>query len=206
MSKTVIALIILAIIIVGFIGWQLSLPFNQQIFHYKQLYDKMSETEYLQGLRDFCRYNLSNSIDGLNYSQLITWEHKYLTYTQNDFTRREMPIAILNSYITDGIAFGRCGEFALLYTGLCLANDIPVRLILDESSWTNKSKTGGAGDHVWNQIYENDRWITVDPTENRINDPKMYVRDWNKEVNNVVAIWKDASGNMVVVDVTKTYE
>ena len=206
MSKTVIALIILAVIIIGFIGWQLLLPFNPQVFHYKQLYDKMSGTEYLQDLIKFCKNDLNDSIEGLNYSQLVTWERKYLTYTRNEFTRREMPIDILNSYITDGVAFGRCGEFALLYTGLCLANNIPVRLILDESSWTNKSKTGGAGDHVWNQIYENDRWITVDPTEQRFDDPKMYVADWNKEVNNVVAITKDSSGNMVVVDVTKTYE
>lgn len=206
MSKTIIALIILAIIIVGFIGWQLSLPFEPQVFHYKQLYNEMSKTEYLQDLRDFCKNELGDSIEGLNYFQLVAWEHKYLTYTKEDFARREMPINVLIPYVTEGVAFGRCGEFALLYTGLCLANDIPVRLILDESSWTNKSKTGGAGDHVWLEIWTENRWVHTDPTEQRFDEPKMYAVDWNKEVNNVVAIWKDASGNIVTEDVTKDYQ
>lgn len=203
MSKTVIALIILAIIIVGFIGWQLSLPFNQQTFHYKQLYNEIDKPEYLQDLREFCRYNLSDSIDGLNYSQLVAWEHKYLTYTRNEFTRREMPIAILNSYIRDGIAFGRCGEFALCATGLLLANGYQTRLILDISK---PSSDKVAGDHVWIEIWTNNRWLHIDPTEQRFDEPKMYSTDWNKEVNNVVAITKDGSGNMVTEDVTKSYQ
>ena len=201
MSKTIIALIILAIIIVGFIGWQLSLPFNTQTFHYKQLYNKMSKTEYLQSLIEFCENDLGDSIDGLNYSQLVTWEHRYLTYTKESFTRREMPIDILNSYIRDGVAFGRCGEFALLYNGLCLANGYKTRLVLDESTPSPPN-----GDHIWLEIWTENRWVHVDPTEQRFDEPKMYSRDWNKEINNVVAITKDDSGKMVTIDVTKNYQ
>jgi transglutaminase-like putative cysteine protease len=112
-----------------------------------------------------------------------------------------MPIDILNSYITDGVAFGRCGEFALLYNGLCLTNGYKTRLVLDESTPSPPN-----GDHVWLEVWTENRWVHVDPTEQRFDEPKMYAVDWNKEVNNVVAITKDSSGNMVVVDVTKTYE
>ena len=163
----------------------------------------MSKPEYLQDLREFCKNDLGDSIDGLNYSQLVTWEHRYLTYTRNEFTRRELPIDILIPYITDGIAFGRCGEFVLCANGLLLANGYQTRLILDISK---SSGDKVAGDHVWIEIWTENRWVHVDPTEQRFDDPKMYVRDWNKEVNNVVAITKDDSGNMATEDVTRVYQ
>jgi transglutaminase-like putative cysteine protease len=114
-----------------------------------------------------------------------------------------MPIAILKPYVNDGLAFGRCGEFALCYNGLCLANGYETRLIVDDSKTTG-NKT--AGDHVWVEVKDDGNWIHVDPTEAHFNDPKMYVRDWKKEVNHVVAITKDDSGNMVTIDVTKEYQ
>jgi hypothetical protein len=165
----------------------------------------MSEPEYIQTFRDFCKNELNDSIENLNYSQLVVWEHKYLTYTQENFARREMPIIILKSYITDGIAFGRCGEFALLFNGLCLANGYKTRLVFDASVLTNRSKSS-AGDHVWVEVWVDNRWLHIDPTENRINDKYMYYNDWNKDINNVVAITKDDSGNVVTVDVTKDYQ
>lgn len=206
MSKKKIVLILLIIIFGGYVGWQLlSSPIHTQTYHYKWLYNKMSEPEYIQTFRDFCKNELNDSIENLNYSQLVVWEHKYLTYTQENFARREMPIIILKSYITDGIAFGRCGEFALLFNGLCLANGYKTRLVFDASVLTNRSKSS-AGDHVWVEVWVDNRWLHIDPTENRINDKYMYAVDWNKEINNVVAITKDDSGNVVTVDVTKDYQ
>lgn len=206
MSKKKILLIILLIIFGGYVGWQLfSSPIRTRTYHYKWLYNEMSEPEYIQTFKDFCKNELNDSIENLNYSQLVSWEHKYLTYTQNQFTRREMPINILKPYTTDGIAFGRCGEFALLFNGLCLANGYKTRLVFDESVLTNQSKSS-AGDHVWVEVWTNNRWIHIDPTEQRFDEPKMYAVDWNKEINNVVAITKDNSGNVVTVDVTKDYQ
>ena len=206
MSKKKIVLILLIIIFGGYVGWQLlSSPIHTQTYHYKWLYNKMSEPEYIQTFRDFCKNELNDSIENLNYSQLVVWEHKYLTYTQENFARREMPIIILKSYITDGIAFGRCGEFALLFNGLCLANGYKTRLVFDASVLTNRSKSS-AGDHVWVEVWVNNRWLHIDPTEQRIDEPKMYAVDWNKEINNVIAITKDDSGNVVTVDVTKDYQ
>jgi hypothetical protein len=203
MSKKKILLILLVIIFGGYAGWQLLMPNEPIVNLYKWKYEEMSKPEYLQSLRDFCDNNLHDSIKNLNYSQLITWEHKYLTYTSYEFKREDMPIAILKSYITDKIAFGRCGEFALCYNGLCLANGYKTRLIIDDSKATG-NKT--AGDHVWVEVWADNRWIHIDPTEQRIDQPKMYAVDWNKEINNVVAITKDDSGKMITIDVTKDYQ
>ena len=63
-----------------------------------------------------------------------------------------------------------------------------------------------ADDHVWVEVWSENRWIHIDPTEQRIDQPKMYAIDWNKEINNVVAITKDDNGNMVTIDVTKDYQ
>lgn len=202
MSKKKIIVLILCIMLGSYVTWELLHLTNPLIEDYKYRYEQMSKPEYLQALRDFCTNELHDSIENLNYSELVAWEHKYLRYTPNQFTRRELPIDILQLYITDGIAFGRCGEFALCYNGLCLANGYKTRLVLDESKATGNKL---AGDHLWVEIEINGTWTHVDPTESRFNDPKMYVKDWNKEINNVVAITKDDSGKIITLDVTKNY-
>jgi hypothetical protein len=271
MSKKKIALILLSIIFLSYAVWELLLPNDPLVNIYKMKYEDMSKPEYLQQLRDFCRYNLSDPIDNLSYSELVTWLHKYLTYTKQEFNRRDMPIDILADYVKHGVAFGRCGEFALCMNGLLLADGYKTRLIMDESKavtqytfsdtltardgvqyyefpdqkvgiitsqkvlvdgnpykehvalnssfvyFPNPPKAGStiyiefsyykkAGDHVWVEVWSENRWIHVDPTEQVIDKPKMYVIDWGKEVNNVVAITKDDSGNVVTIDVTKDYQ
>lgn len=70
-------------------------------------------------------------------------------------------------------------------------NDHRARLILDMS------------DHAWTEVWnvELSMWIHVDPSEKRINDPKMYERDWKK---NLKAIYAFENGKLE--DVTKTYK
>jgi hypothetical protein len=277
MSRKKIVLILLAIIFGGYVGWQLLIPNNSLVNLYKWRYEEMSKPEYLKALRDFCRNDLRDPIENLTYSELIAWEHEYITYTPQQFNREEMPIAILRPYVNDGIAFGRCGEFALCMNGLLLANGYKTRLIIDASKPVTRFKfadnmisqnsqnmysypdqkvgkiiqdsivvkindskineptkhgiyiTGSylyfitpienglkvsvefeyyksADDHVWVEVWDNNRWIHIDPTEQRIDQPKMYAVDWNKEINDVVAITKDDSGKMVTIDVTKEYQ
>jgi hypothetical protein len=52
---------------------------------------------------------------------------------------------------------------------------------------------------VWEEA-EN-RWVHVDPSEKRIDDPLMYERDWKKSLSNIYAF---ENGKME--DVTKSYK
>lgn len=288
MSKKKIVLVLLVIIFGGYAGWQLLMPNEPTVNIYKLRYEEMSKPEYLQALRDFCKNELNDSIENLNYSQLVVWEHKYLTYIESQFQREEMPIAILTPYIRDGFSLGRCGEFSLCMNGLLLANGYKTRLVVDASKSVTKfkfstsmiannsrvvytypdqkvgtiiqdsihvkingseikepSKHGiyvsgsyvhfdttspedgssiylefeyykKANDHVWIEVWADNRWIHLDPTEQRIDQSKMYAVDWNKEINNVIAITKNADPNvsfdvwvksgMVTIDITKDYQ
>ncbi len=197
---------IIALIILITIGvyWSF-LPvsrYDQLITFYLDKYQKMAKQENIDAFKNYCSFNLSDPIMGFNYTELLTWEQRHIiyipTYDSILSDRRNMPVEILDR-IGDGTTrmganqwvMGRCGEFSLLYTGLCLANGIEVRLVVDESKMYNASKTGGAGDHMWNEVLVSGEWIHIDPTENRVNDSKMYVRDWNKDVNLVYAIQND---------------
>lgn len=204
---------IVLIILIGLGIWYGLKPtttYDQMIKFYSDEYKAMAKSDYIVQLKDYCILSLDDPIDGLNYTELLAWERRHLTYygIEFSFERHNMPIDILtpvsilqsingvNTVVKNDTA-GRCGEFSLLYTGLCLANGIQVRLIVDQSNMKNYSKTGGAGDHMWNEVLDNGTWTHVDPTENRINDPTMYARPpeeggWNKDVNKVYAIDNDS--------------
>jgi hypothetical protein len=172
-------------------------------------YQTMATSMYKQKLRNFCRYNLSDPIDGLNYTRLVYWEHRHLIYvpTNEQFQRRYMAIDILLG------GFGRCGEFSQLYTGLCLANGIPVRLVVDQSEFTEYDLKNGlaAGDHQWCEVKVNGTWVPVEVTQSLegswgliINQPHFYRDVWHKDVNNVEAIWIE-NGTIQTADVTSIY-
>lgn len=191
--KTIVVIVLSTIIIGGIIYYMTrpSYPFIVNIYKYR--YSQMSTLEMRESLIDYSKNVLNDSIVGLNWYELAGWEHRYLHYTSGNLAnpRPELPIPILER------GLGRCGEFVLLYTGLCLTNDIPVRLVIDCSAKTDNRTTA---DHVWNEVYVNGRWVHIDPTEKRINDPYMYVRDWDKNVNLVYAITDSE-----IIDVTDTY-
>ena len=162
---------------------------------YRERYDKMAEPQYLKNFKRYAKEVLNDPLEGLDWRDLLNWEHRHLEYTKGDLPspRAEMPVDITKQ------AKGRCGEFALLYNGLLLANDYDCRLIIDCSTLNDKSKAA-AGDHVWNEVHFDGRWTHVDPTERRINQPLMYALDWNKDVNLVYAIAKKG-----IMTVTETY-
>jgi len=163
---------------------------------YGQRYDRMATQEYRRQLMDYARSVLHDPIEGLNWKQLLDWEHRHFRYTKGELPkpRAELPVDI----IVQGE--GRCGEFSLLYNGLLLANGYQTRLVIDCSTLQDKSKKV-AGDHVWVEVLIDGAWVHVDPTEKRINQPSMYVLEWDKDVNLVFAI----SEKEKIVEVTKTY-
>ena len=118
-------------------------------------------------------------------SELLAWLHATVKWTEGSIIRHNDPLQIIN------FGKGRCGEFSILFTALCLAHNYRARLILDMS------------DHVWTEIWDNNlkKWIHVDPSEKRIDDPMMYERDWKKNLTRVYALENGNSEN-----VTRNYK
>jgi transglutaminase-like putative cysteine protease len=117
--------------------------------------------------------------------ELLDWIHEKVSWSDNEMERHSDPLEIL------AYGKGRCGEFSILFTALCLANGYRARLILDMT------------DHVWTEVWEEaeNRWVHVDPSEKRVDDPLMYERDWKKSLSNVYAF---ENGKME--DVTSSYK
>ena len=90
--------------------------------------------------------------------ELLDWMHERLKFDKGDIIRHNDPKEIL------AYGRGRCGEFSILFTSLCLVHGYRARLILDMT------------DHVWTEVWDNkkDGWVHVDPSEKRIDDPFMY--------------------------------
>jgi hypothetical protein len=162
---------------------------------YRERYYEMAKPEYLKNFKQFARAVLKDPIEDLDWKSLLNWEHRHLEYTRGELPkhRAEMPMDIIKQ------ARGRCGEFALLYNGLLLADAYSCRVIIDCSALNDKSKAA-AGDHVWNEVQLDGIWVHVDPTERRINQPLMYAQEWNKDVNLVYAVAKKG-----ILEVTETY-
>jgi hypothetical protein len=117
--------------------------------------------------------------------ELLDWMHDRLKFDKGDIERHNDPLEIL------AYGRGRCGEFSVLFTSLCLAHWYRARLILDMS------------DHVWTEVWDDEqkRWIHIDPSEKRIDDPFMYERDWKKNLQEIYAF-----ENGGLEDVTKNYK
>lgn len=118
-------------------------------------------------------------------SELLEWLHSKLQWSKGPIVRHTDPLTILK------YGKGRCGEYSILYTTLCLAHGYRARIVLDMT------------DHVWTEIYDTDknRWIHIDPSEKRIDDPKMYERDWKKTLTEIYAF-----ENGKLVNVTSSYK
>ncbi|KAG9395138.1 Transglutaminase-like superfamily [Carpediemonas membranifera] len=78
---------------------------------------------------------------------------------------------------------GRCGEFALAFTTLCLAVGLEARMVFD------------LADHVWVEYYDRQRrtFVHVDPCENAVDTPLMYEKGWGKQIDVVIAVGRGFS-------------
>jgi hypothetical protein len=119
------------------------------------------------------------------FAELLEWLYTKVKWTKEDVLRHNEPLEIID------FGKGRCGEFSILFTALCLTHNYRARLILNMS------------DHVWTEVWDDnqERWIHVDPSEKRIDDSLMYKRDWKK---NLTEIYTFENGN--VENVTKNYK
>lgn len=117
--------------------------------------------------------------------ELLEWVHSRIKFNKGDIVRHNDPFEIIE------YGQGMCREFSVLFTAACLANGYRARIVLDMS------------DHAWTEVWESGqmRWVHVDPSEKRIDDPEMYERDWKKTLREVYAF-----ENGVKVDVTESYK
>jgi len=145
---------------------------------YREVSEKLTNPYMLSELRSLFerRYTLV---------ELLEWLHKTVEWSKRDIVRHNDPMEII------AYGKGRCGEFSILFTALCLAHNYRARLILDMS------------DHVWTEVWDNEqkRWIHVDPSEKKIDDPLMYERQWKKNLKEIYAF-----ENGKVKNVTKRYK
>lgn len=151
---------------------------RDSIEKYRQLSQKIANPHTLADLRSLFerRYSLP---------ELLEWLHSKVKWSKGNIERHNDPKGIL------AYGRGKCGEFSILFTALCLAHSYRARLVLDMS------------DHVWTEVWNEKerRWIHVDPSEKRIDDPKMYERDWKKNLKEIYA-FEDSS----IENVTQKYK
>ena len=151
---------------------------SESIEKYRKLSEKLTDSSLLLELRSSFerKYTLM---------ELLEWLHKKVKWSKEEITRHNDPTEILT------YGKGRCGEFSILFTALCLAHNYRARLILDMS------------DHVWTEVWnkKQKRWVHVDPSEKRIDDPQMYERDWKKCLKEIYAF-----ENGKLENVTKGYK
>lgn len=83
---------------------------------------------------------------------------------------------------------GRCGEWVNVFTLFLVSLGFQTRYIYDFT------------DHVWNEVYLNNRWIHTDCCEASLDTPLVYEGGWNKKLNYIFAFEMDG-----LYDVTKRY-
>lgn len=199
MYKQIAAVIFLLLLVFG-VGFQ----FGQQVHHYievptaayhRGVVSKFSTLEYRQQVRQIFDNNLT-------WMELLYFEAAIMKYDTGQIPRYDDPLMMLANVPLKG----RCGEFAILYTSLLYAFNYKARLIVDIT-----------GDHVWTELFWNETWMHIDPTEvcsriqnhanfsNRINNPLMYQNEWHKDIKQIAAFEGNIYGNVLVSDVTEFY-
>ncbi len=155
-----------------------SLPDQEIIKLYREISIKLADSSLIRRLGEFFerRHTLP---------ELLEWVHTMVKFNKSDILRHNDPFEIIQ------YGQGKCREFSVLFTAVCLANCYRARLILDMS------------DHAWTEVRDTklNKWVHVDPSEKKIDDPKMYERDWKKNLTEVYAF---ENGKME--NVTRTYK
>jgi transglutaminase-like putative cysteine protease len=163
----------------GMINKSGNIPFEpKSVDNYREISIRLANPSVQRQLRSLFERTYS-------LTELLDWMHARLKFNKGDIVRHSDPLEIL------AYGQGRCSEFSVLFTALCLAHNYRARLVLDMS------------DHVWTEVWnlKQKSWVHVDPSEKKIDDPKMYERDWKKNLKEVYAL-----ENGSVENVTETYK
>ena len=154
------------------------LPSQKTVEKYQEVSKKLASRALLSKLRSLFERRCT-------LTELLEWLHEKVKWSKEEIIRHNDPLEII------AYGKGRCGEYSILFTALCLAHNYRARLILDMS------------DHVWTELWDEKekRWVHVDPSEKKIDDPFMYERDWKKNLKEIYAF---ENGN--IENVTERYK
>lgn len=134
-----------------------------------------------------------------NFIEIYDWVHENLDFVHfnESFSpeqRHTDPIEIKE------FGKGRCGEFSILYVAACLAHGYECRLVIA----TDCSGFFWVDQHLWAEVSINGRWVHVDPSERRWNEPQMYKQwSWGEDIGSKVKIFAFEEGK--AEEVTQNY-
>ncbi|MCK5562582.1 transglutaminase domain-containing protein, partial [Candidatus Bathyarchaeota archaeon] len=85
-------------------------PTQRSVKKHREISKKLVNTSLLSELRGLFerRYTLA---------ELLNWLHKKVEWSKGDIVRHNDPVEII------AYGKGRCGEFSILFTALCLAHN-----------------------------------------------------------------------------------
>ena len=138
---------------------------QEVVERYRAISERIADPVLLLQLQK--RFRRTNRLE-----ELLDWVHHRVTFEKGPILRHENPQDILV------YGKGKCREFSILFTAVCLAHGYRARLILDLS------------DHAWTEVWNpaQKRWVHVDPSEKRIDCPTMYEREWKKKLKRELEI------------------
>jgi hypothetical protein len=148
--------VLMIILIAGAVVLCLALDYfynRGQIGAVTYIAEKESFVLHLSSRIEELRTNFSHK---LNFTELLYWESLNLVWDPNRKDFHSDPIEILNC------GRGACGEFSILYVSICLANDIPARLVTPGYFIPN------VADHAWAEVNpskDGTTWRHVDPSD-----------------------------------------
>ena len=160
MNKTqIIAILFIVLLIGGIVYYETTRDkYRADKLHWQAVMKDISSNETKTKLIS----HFNNSEVHEDFISLLIYLRQHVLYMKEDFPRSEDP-----EWIIWSLHLGRCGEFSIAYTALLLAFDIPARLVVFIPY-----------DHMITQVSINETWISVDPTEGRINQPYLYEESW----------------------------
>lgn len=211
-----LVLLLIISFIVGMAWWESIIRKPYIIRHYAEVSKKIARQDERDKLRKYVEgdskwlsipeyeYNANTSQPRYipMWRRLLIYLNQKVNYTKENIIRHEDSVEILN------YGLGRCGEFSIAYTALCLAFNIRARLCVCLS------------DHMWTEVYiqvgltltSNSHqpsyvmdweWMHVDPTEQVWNNPYMYMRDWGKDFGGHDKIYAIEDGK--IEEITERY-
>lgn len=127
-----------------------------------------------------------------NFTDLFAWEHGKLTFELDPEGWFEDPIEIVKS------GKGICTQFSIVYASACLALGYQSRLVVA----TNTTVWNLV--HAWAEVYFDDAWVHVDPSDQVWNRPSMYQNwDWGNRLGVGIKIYAFEDGRYE--EVTSAY-